>query len=167
MIWKLENCEWTLRTVNLLSRIFHFHIQGMVVGKVDKFCHLWPMYLLNSTISPYFCIYMYEMHFLIALDNFILTRASIWHKCRVNWSKIKQKRQDFYSSFNIAIKRRTKQNAATEGVSLGILEVVSMRCAHSRLRWGRKEQKPLYVKISLWKGRILASKGRQSKTQQL
>ena len=164
MIWKLENCEWTLRTVNLLSRIFHFHIQGMVVGKVDKFCHLWPMCLLNSTISPCFCIYMYEMHFLIALDNFILTRASIWHKCRVNWSKIKQKRQDFYSSFNIAIKRRTKQNAATEGVSLDILEVVSMRCAHSRLRWGWKEKKTLYVKISLWKGRILASKGTQSKT---
>ena len=77
MIRKLKKIEGTLRTVNLLSRIIHFDIQGVVVGKVDKFHHHWPMYLLNFTTTPQFSVYFYEMHFALALDNFILTKADI------------------------------------------------------------------------------------------
>ena len=48
---------------------------------------------------------------------------------------MKQKGQDFFSSFHMAIKIRTKQNAATLGLSLGILEAlvaVDVRYAHPR-----------------------------------
>ena len=61
--------------MNLLSRFINFDIQGVAVEKVDKFHHYWQMYLLNLTISPYVYVYVYEIHFLIASDNFILTRA--------------------------------------------------------------------------------------------
>ena len=60
-----------------------------------------------------FSVYIHETHFALELDNFILTRANIWHECRVNWLKIMLERQDFYLSFNIAIERWAKQNAAT------------------------------------------------------
>ena len=77
MIKKLEKTEGILRTWNLLLRIIHFDIYGVVVGKVDKFHYHWPMYLLNFTTTPQFSVYFYEIHFALALDNFILTRADI------------------------------------------------------------------------------------------
>ena len=54
-------------------------LKGVVVAKFDKFHHHWPTHLLKYTISPHFCVYMYEMHFLMVLDNFFLTRAGIRH----------------------------------------------------------------------------------------
>ena len=35
-----------------------------MVEKFDKFHHHWQMYLLNFTVSPYFCVYVHEIHFL-------------------------------------------------------------------------------------------------------
>ena len=162
----MEARELRVNTLNSESLIAHFSFSY----SGDSGWKSWQILssLANVSLKLHdftllLCLYVWNALF-DSIGQFYLNIAGIWHKCRVNWSKIKQKRQDFYSSFNIAIKRRTKQNAATEGVSLGILEAVSMRCAHSRLRWGWKEKKPLYVKISLWKGCILASIGRQSKT---
>ena len=73
-----------------------------------------------------------------------------------------------------SIKRRTKQNAATLGVSLVVLGLL----------WGSlwlwvcnmpildldevgKNKKPFYMRIFLWEGHILASLGKQSKMQGL
>ena len=96
---------------------------------------------------------------------------------RLRWGRREQRtalhKDIFKGGSHTSIKRRTMQNAATLGLSLAILgplwgppEAKGEQYAHPRLRWGRKEEKLLYIRIFLWKSCILAPKVWKSKTQQ-
>ena len=111
-------------------------IQGAVVEKFDKFHHHWQMYLLNFTVSPYFCVYVHEIHFLIASDDFILTRAKKMHYIRTF----------LWEGRILATKGESKTQLPWGYLWLfegrcGAPMAVSERYGPSRLRWGRKEKK--------------------------
>ena len=65
----MEAREVWMNTENSLSRIIQIDMQGVVVAKFDRFHHHWPMHLLNYTISPNFCVYLYEMHLLTLIPT--------------------------------------------------------------------------------------------------